>query len=147
MPQTFGARALSEKLWLGVLSGGCTELMQAAYKGDTKKAPTRFAQRTAMCFSAEVKALVDGGADINQQDAYGWTAVAGSDSVRDRQVECLRWQVRYAVRNRQGRGELSTPEPLFPAMRCVWQASQEHSDPSGSGGRREHRIQDRTSLG
>eukprot|EP00439_Symbiodinium_sp_Y106_P051662 s1303_g6.t2 len=66
-----------------ILDSGCTELMQAAYKGDTKKAPTRFAQRTAMCFSAEVKALVDGGADINQQDAYGWTAV------------------RYAVRNRQ----------------------------------------------
>mmetsp|Transcript_60259 Transcript_60259/g.140942 ORF Transcript_60259/g.140942 Transcript_60259/m.140942 type:complete len:200 (-) Transcript_60259:110-709(-) len=50
-----------------ILDSGCTELMQAAYKGDTKK----------------VKALVDGGADINQQDAYGWTAV------------------RYAVRNRQ----------------------------------------------
>ncbi|CAE7803216.1 ANKRD11 [Symbiodinium necroappetens] len=50
-----------------ILESGCTELMQAAYKGDTKK----------------VKALVDGGADVNQQDAYGWTAV------------------RYAVRNRQ----------------------------------------------
>ncbi|CAE7328800.1 unnamed protein product [Symbiodinium sp. CCMP2456] len=50
-----------------ILDSGCSELMQAAYKGDTKK----------------VKALVDGGADVNQQDAYGWTAV------------------RYAVRNRQ----------------------------------------------
>ncbi|CAE7484181.1 unnamed protein product [Symbiodinium microadriaticum] len=50
-----------------ILDSGCTELMQAAYKGDTEK----------------VKALVDGGADVNQQDAYGWTAV------------------RYAVRNRQ----------------------------------------------
>ncbi|CAE7576009.1 unnamed protein product [Symbiodinium natans] len=50
-----------------ILDSGCTDLMQAAYKGDTGK----------------VKDLVEKGADINGQDAYGWTAV------------------RYAVRNRQ----------------------------------------------
>ena len=97
-----------------MLSGGCTELMQAAYKGDTKKAPTRFAQRTAMCFSAEVKALVDGGADINQQDAYGWTAVAGSDSVRDRQVECLRWAGSVRRQEQAGPGRAQHPRALVP---------------------------------
>ncbi|CAL1170589.1 unnamed protein product [Cladocopium goreaui] len=50
-----------------ILDSGCTELMQAAYLGDT----------------AKVKELVEKGADIDAEDAYGWTAV------------------RYAVRNRQ----------------------------------------------
>eukprot|EP00490_Sorites_sp_Unknown_P019710 CAMPEP_0114669596 /NCGR_PEP_ID=MMETSP0191-20121206/38298_1 /TAXON_ID=126664 /ORGANISM="Sorites sp." /LENGTH=198 /DNA_ID=CAMNT_0001925561 /DNA_START=56 /DNA_END=652 /DNA_ORIENTATION=+ len=50
-----------------ILDSGCTELMKAAYTGDTGK----------------VKELVEKGADINAQDAFGWTAV------------------RYAVRNRQ----------------------------------------------
>eukprot|EP00913_Durusdinium_trenchii_P013061 g12261.t1 len=49
------------------MDSGCTALMKAAYLGET----------------AKVKELVDQGAEIDAEDAYGWTAV------------------RYAVRNRQ----------------------------------------------
>jgi len=55
-----------------IMDSGCTELMEAAYRGDTLK----------------VKEAVEKGADVDAADAYGWTAVRYA--VRNRQIESVK---------------------------------------------------------
>eukprot|EP00437_Effrenium_voratum_P033462 CAMPEP_0181460764 /NCGR_PEP_ID=MMETSP1110-20121109/33513_1 /TAXON_ID=174948 /ORGANISM="Symbiodinium sp., Strain CCMP421" /LENGTH=188 /DNA_ID=CAMNT_0023585333 /DNA_START=68 /DNA_END=634 /DNA_ORIENTATION=- len=55
-----------------ILEGGTTELMKAAYEGDT----------------AKVEELAGKGVDIDAEDTYGWTAVRYA--VRNRQLDSVK---------------------------------------------------------